>query len=89
MPEKDVSEKWLIHDDPNLRVKGFKIGDVVQWGRSGPRYKIVTLLQMVKDPKRWYAYVGCVGKPEAHRNLGLDYLTHVDVVERLAEKAGE
>lgn len=81
--------KWYVHEDPNFRVQGFKIGDTVRWGHEGPRYTVLKLLQMVSDPKRWYAYVEEQGNKGNFRNLGLDYLSHLDVVDRLAEKASE
>ena len=80
-----MSSKWIPHDDPDLDVKGFRIGDRVQWSGRGARLTILMLLQLASDETRWYAYLE--DDKGGHFNFDLDFLIHVEVVTRLGDIA--
>ena len=92
MIESEISQKedWNVHDDPEMEVKGFRIGDLVRWGGVGHRFKIVALCQLKRDESRWYALVRDQELGEGGlRNLGLDYLRKCDVVEQLGARVDD
>ena len=79
--------KWNVSEDPDLEVKGFRVGDWVQWNGAGPRMKICALLQLRDQPERWYAYVKTALGEE--QNVGLEYIKHVELIERLGRVHGD
>jgi hypothetical protein len=81
-------EDWIVHG-PEAEHKGFRAGDIIQWNRVGPRYKIEGIAQLKKDPKRWYAFCAPFGHEGDPRMLGLDYLTKCDVIEQLGARVDD
>jgi transposase len=80
-------EDWIFHEDGEY--KGFRAGDLVQWNRRGPRWKIRAIAQLKKDMTRWYAYVELQGPEEKAQMFGLDYITKCDAIEQLGARADE
>ena len=81
--ETSPDGKWDVFGDPTLVIKGFRIGDRVQWKHIGPIYTIQLLLRSRNEHRNWYAYAS--EKDGTLKNWGIEYLTQVEVIDALAD----